>query len=79
MATFEAFGVTTLGVWTEGVDHARRLFGLIRYPPDVAPNRWTQQIMGSAEFAADMAGFEVADIVDVRTTSLHPTSFSPIH
>jgi hypothetical protein len=34
--------------------------------------------MASPEFAADMAGFDVGDIVDVRTTLLDPTAFSPI-
>jgi hypothetical protein len=34
--------------------------------------------MGSAEFAADMTGFDVDDIVDFRTVLLDAASFSPI-
>jgi hypothetical protein len=35
--------------------------------------------MASPEFAADMAGFDVDEIVDVQSIPLDPTSFSPIH
>ena len=35
--------------------------------------------MTSPEFAADMAGFDVDEIVDVQSVLLDPTSFSPIH
>ncbi|WP_264079141.1 hypothetical protein [Mycobacterium szulgai] len=38
----------------------------------------TRQVMASPEFAADMAGFETAEIVDVQSIALEPTSFSPI-
>ncbi|WP_255360742.1 MULTISPECIES: hypothetical protein [unclassified Mycobacterium] len=34
--------------------------------------------MTSPEFADDMTGFDVGDIVDVQTTPLDPTPFSPI-
>jgi hypothetical protein len=79
LATFETFGVTTHGVWTEHGGEANRLVALIGYPPGAEPDQLTQDIMASAEFAADMAGFDVEDIVDVQTTLLDPTSFSPIH
>jgi hypothetical protein len=35
-------------------------------------------MMASPEFARDMAGFDVNDIVDVQETLLDPTSFSPL-
>jgi len=35
--------------------------------------------MTSPEFAADMAGFNVNEIVDVQSVPRDPTSFSPIH
>jgi hypothetical protein len=78
LATFEAFGVTTHGVWTESGGDANRLVALIGYPPDADPDQLARRIMASPEFAADMAGFDVGDIVDVRTTLLDPTAFSPI-
>ena len=79
LATFATFGVTTRGVWTESGDDGNRLVALIGYPPGANPDGLTRQIMASAEFAADMAGFDVDDVVDVQTILLEPTSFSPVH
>jgi hypothetical protein len=77
--TFTAFGVTTHGVWTERNGGANRLVALIRYPPGADPEHLARQIMTSPEFAADMAGFDVDEIVDVQSVLLDSTSFSPIH
>jgi hypothetical protein len=77
--TFASFGVITHGVWTEHSDRANRLVALIRYPPGADPEQLTRHIMSSPEFGADMAGFDVDEIVDVASVLLAPTSFSPIH
>ena len=79
LATFETFGVTTHGVWTERSGGANRLVALIGYPPGADSEQLTRHIMTSPEFAADMAGFMVDEIVDVQSVLLDPTSFSPIH
>ena len=79
LKTFMTFGVTTHGVWTERSEGINRLVALIDYPPQSDPERLTQDIMDSPEFAADMDGFDVDDIVDVHSLLLDPTSFSPIH
>ncbi|BAX92548.1 NIPSNAP family protein [Mycobacterium shigaense] len=76
LSTFEAFGVTTHGVWTDR--GANRLVAMIGYPPRADPEELTRHIMASPEFAADMAGFDAGDIVDVQTTLLDPTPFSSI-
>ncbi len=68
LATFAAFGVTTHAIWTD--PHSRRLFAVISYPPDADPDKLTRRIMASPQFAADMAGFDVNDIVAVHTTLL---------
>jgi hypothetical protein len=78
LATFETFGVTTHGVWTNRGGDANRLVALIGYPAGADPDGLTRSIMASPEFAADMAGFDVDDIVDVQATLLDPTQFSPI-
>jgi hypothetical protein len=77
LATFKTFGVTTHGVWTQR--GANRLVALIGYPPGADPEQLTRHAMTSPEFAADMAGFDVGEIVDIQTVPLDPTSFSPIH
>ena len=79
LATFKAFGISTHGVWTERSDSASRLVALIRYPSGADPEQLTRRIMSSPEFAADMAGFNVDEIIDVQSVPLDPTSFSPIH
>ena len=79
LETFKAFDVATHGVWTERGSNAYRLFALIRYPSGTDPEQLTHQIMTSPEFAADMAGFNVDEILDVASTFLDPTEFSPIH
>jgi hypothetical protein len=79
LATFTTFGVTTHGVWTERSGDAYRLVAVIRYPQGADPDRLTRQIMTSPEFAADMAGFNTDEIVDVQSVLLDPTTFSPIH
>ena len=78
LPTFATFGVTTHGVWTEHGDDAHRLIALIGYPPGAHPDEVSRRIMASPDFATDMAGFDVADILDVQTTLLDPTPFSPI-
>ncbi|MEZ0352093.1 NIPSNAP family protein [Mycobacterium sp. pR1184] len=79
VATFAAFGVTTHGVWTEHGGNTNRLAAVISYPPGANSEEVTRRVMASPEFAADMAGFDVADILDVQTTLLDPTPSSPIH
>jgi hypothetical protein len=78
LPTLAGFGITTHGVWTEHGDDSERLIALVGYPPKSDPGEVTHRVMTSPEFAADMAGFDVADILDVQTTLLDPTAFSPI-
>jgi hypothetical protein len=79
LSTFTSFGVTIHGVWTDQSDRANRLVALICYPAGADPEELTRHIMASPEFAADMAGFDIDEIVDVQSTLLDPASFSPIH
>ena len=78
LMTFTTFGVTIHGVWTHRCDDTNRLFALIDYPPGADPEQLTQRIMSSQGFAADMAGFDVGDIVDVESVLLDASPSSPI-
>ena len=78
LTTFTTFAVTTHGVWTHRCDNTNRLVALIDYPPGADPEQLTQRIMASQEFAADMAGFDVGDIVDIQSVLLDATPSSPI-
>lgn len=77
LSTFATFGVTTHGVWTEDGGQ-NRLVALIDYPPGTDPEELTRRVMASPEFASDMAGFDVGDILTVQTVLLEPASISPI-
>ncbi len=72
--TFAAFGIATEGVWTEQSGGANRLVALIRYPAGADPDELTRVVMGSPEFASDMAGFDVGAITDVQSVLLEPRS-----
>ncbi|KMO84026.1 NIPSNAP protein [Mycobacterium sp. BK558] len=79
VVTFPCFGVHTHGVWTESDGDAHRLVALISFRRDADPGRITGEVMASAEFAADMAGFDADDIVAVQTMLLDPATCSPLH
>jgi hypothetical protein len=79
LTTFAAFGVTVHGVWTEHTGDAHRLIALVGFPPGADPDEFTRRVMVDPQFAADMTGFDVTDIVDVQTTLLDPAPYSPIH
>jgi hypothetical protein len=79
LETFQTFGITTHGVWTEQSNGANRLVAVIRYPVGADPERLTRHVMASPEFITDMAGFDVGEIVGVQAIPLDATSFSPIH
>lgn len=72
LKTFPTFGVSTEGVWIERSGGAHRLVALIRYPAGADAGELTHHIMASPEFAADMAGFDTAQIIDVQTIQLDP-------
>jgi hypothetical protein len=57
-------------VWVERSGGANRLVAIIRYPSGADPEELTRHVMASTEFAADMAGFDVNDIVDVQSIPL---------
>jgi hypothetical protein len=52
--TFQGFGVTTHGIWTERGCNAHRLVALISYPNDADPTELASEVMASPKFAADM-------------------------
>jgi NIPSNAP len=76
--TFQGFGVTTHGVWTERGGNANRLVALIAYPNGADPAELASEVMASPEFAADMDGFDPQDIVAVDFIPLDATGSSPI-
>jgi len=76
--TFQGFGVTTHGIWTEHGGNTNRLVALISYPNGADPAELASEVMTSPEFAADMEGFDPQNIVAVNSTLLDATGPSPI-
>ena len=73
------FGVVTHGIWTQHDGDTHRFFALISYPEGADPGEVANAYMASPGFAADMAGFDVGDVVDVEDLLLEPAAASPLH
>ncbi len=78
VASLRAFGVTTHGIWTDHDADARRLIALISYRDRADPAEVTAAYMASPEFAADMHGFDVSNIINVEELLLDPAAASPL-
>lgn len=76
--SLDKFGITTHGIWTEHDSTAHRLSALVSYPPGADIERVTQDYMASAEFAADMAGFDPQGFASVESVLLDATAASPL-
>ena len=79
IASLQAFGVATHGIWTERDGNAHRLIALVEFKDGVDPTNLTIEYMASSEFQADMDDFDPQNIVGVDTMLLDPTRSSPIH
>jgi hypothetical protein len=77
IGSHEAFGGATPGVWTEREGSAERLVALVSFADDADPTAVTDEYLASAEFKADMEGFDPRDVVAVDTILLDATRSSP--
>ena len=75
--SLRAFGVATHGIWTDHDADAHHLVALIAYPDGAAPGGVTAAYMASPEFAADMQGFDVSNILNVEVL-FDPTAALPL-
>lgn len=78
IASLEAFGVGTRGIWTSRDGGENRLFALVSYETGADPAGIETGYRASSAFADDMAGFDPDDIVDVTSVLLDATASSPI-
>ncbi len=78
IASLEAFGVATHGIWTQRHGTANRLVALVSFADGVDPAALTAEYLASPEFEADMSGFDPRHIVAVDTMLLDATGSSPI-
>jgi len=78
LSSFPLFGIEAQGFWTAKEDVEPRLFVLASYAAGEQPGEVARRYMQSKEFAADIRGFEVSDIVVVESTILIPLTSSPL-
>ena len=76
--SLRAFGVTTHGIWTDHDPDGHRLVALIAYPDGADPGEVAAAYMASPEFAADMQGFDVSNILNVEELLIDPAAASPL-
>ncbi|GGY18283.1 hypothetical protein GCM10010358_81910 [Streptomyces minutiscleroticus] len=74
---FAHHGVGLHGLWT-AQDGSLVLYALVSYAEGEDPEKVAERFMRSAEFQADMAGFDPSTIVDVTTTRFKPSAGSPL-
>ena len=77
VASMPSFGVTVRGVWTDHQPGVHRLVALLSFGHAVDPDDFTSAYVASPEFAADMEGFDLSDIVHAEEIRLRPVAASP--
>ncbi|MGD0471976.1 MAG: NIPSNAP family protein [Candidatus Velthaea sp.] len=75
---FGRFGVEPHGLWTQKDDAAHRIFVLVSYAEGADPIEVAERYITGPEAADDARGFDVADILDVKSTILVPSTNSPL-
>lgn len=78
VATMPQFGATVRGVWTERAPAAHRPFALLAFQDGVDPDQFAVAYVASPEFASDMEGFDLGDIVHAEDVRLDPLTASPV-
>ena len=73
-----AFGATVRGFWTARADGASCLIALLSFAEGVDPAEFTAAYVASREFASDMKGFDLSDIVGAEEQLLEPVEGSPL-
>jgi len=76
--SFPLFGIEAHGFWTAKEDVEPRLFVLASYAAGKDPGEVARRYMQSTEFADDIRNFNVSDIVGVESTTLIPSTSSPL-
>jgi hypothetical protein len=78
IASMPQFGVTVRGFWTDHDPGAHRLIALLSFREGVDPAEFTTAFVASPEFAADMQGFDLNDIIGAEELLLDPVAGSPL-
>lgn len=77
VASMPRFGATVRGVWAERRPDVHRVVALLSFDDGVDPAEFTTAYVASPEFAADMAGFDLGEILQVEEVPLDPVPAAP--
>ena len=75
---FVQYGIEAHGFWTAKEDAEPRFLVLASYAAGEEPGAVVRRYMRSAEFAADIRGFDLSDIIGVESTFLIASTRSPL-
>ena len=77
LTSFAHHDIGLHGLWT-AQDGSPVLYALVSYAEGKDSEKVAEQFMSSAEFRADVEGFDPSTIVYVTTTLLEPSAGSPL-
>jgi len=78
LGSFPLFGIEPHGIWTAKEDVESRAFVLVSYAAGEEPGEIVRRYMQSTEFAEEIKGWDVSNIVSVESTILIPSTSSPL-
>jgi hypothetical protein len=78
LSSFPLFGIEAHGIWTAKEDVEPRAFVLVSYAAGEDPGAVVRRYMQSPEFAEEIRGRDVSNIVSVESTILIPLTSSPL-
>jgi hypothetical protein len=73
---FPLFGIEAQGIWTVKEEADLRAFVLVSYAAGADPVEVVRRYMQSPEFAEEITGWDVSNIVSVESTILTPATSS---
>ncbi len=78
VASMPTFGVTVRGFWTDHDADVHRLIVLLSLEENVDPAEFTNAYVASPDFAADMRGFDLEEIIGAEELLLDSVVGSPM-
>jgi hypothetical protein len=78
LSSFPLFGIEAHGFWIAKGDVEPRAYVLASYAAGEEPGEVVRRYMQSTEFAEEIKGWDVSNIVSVESTILIPSTSSPL-
>jgi len=66
LSSLPKFGIAVNDVYLGTDDNADKVMAIVNYPAESDPKKLDREYMHSDDFKADMAGFELSNIISVK-------------